>query len=112
MPKQRRNNQETLGQQLKQDPGLCSRNIHNNIFGLFCRNKALMVGGDGSFWLSTRFLEHCTITMTPTNSLTINQYIVNFGLTVHQAQELVLGNITLVTNHISMFAQHYFIQWF
>ena len=104
MPKQRRNNQETLVQQLKQDPGSSRRNMHNSILSSSAGNKVSTQVKNGNFRLSLRFLEHCTITMTPTNSLTINQYTFNFGLTVHQAQELVLGNITLVTNHISMFA--------
>ena len=58
-------------------PGSSSRNIHNNIFEVFCRTKAPTQVEDGDFWL-----ERNPVTSLPTNQKEVTHLAV---LTPHSA---------------------------
>ena len=52
---------------MRQGPGSYSGSMHNNVLEFFCRTGALTQVKDGNFRLSTRFLEHHSVALPPTN---------------------------------------------
>ena len=50
-----------------QGPDSSPKNMQTRIFELFCRSKASPQEEDGTFRLSTRYLEHCPVTLPLAN---------------------------------------------